>query len=131
MNPIDAYIAAQSEAVQPALKRVRAIIRKAIPGAEELISYKIPAYKLNGRIILFFAGWKEHYSLYAAGADITAAIGNDPAPHKITKGTVRFPIIAPVPVKLIERIAKFRAQQVKAVSAQPSAPRRPRAARTP
>ena len=54
---VDGYIASQPEAVQGALKRVRSIIRKAVPGAEEVISYKIPTYKLHGRPVLYFAGW--------------------------------------------------------------------------
>ncbi len=57
------YLASQPPAAQRALKRVRSAIRKAMPAAEEVISYQIPAYKLNGRAVLYFAGWKAHYSL--------------------------------------------------------------------
>ena len=63
---VDEYIASQPEAVQGVLERVRSTIRKAVPGAEEVISYQIPAYKLHGRAVLYFAGWKQHYSLYPA-----------------------------------------------------------------
>jgi len=61
------YIAAQPEAVRGVLECVRSAIRKAMPTAEEAISYKMPAYKLNGGAVLWFAGWKRHYSVYPAG----------------------------------------------------------------
>jgi len=60
---VDEYIGSQPEAVQSVLKRVRSTIRKAVPGAEEMISYKIPTYKLNRRPVIYFAAWKQHYSL--------------------------------------------------------------------
>ena len=109
---VDGYIASQPEALQGALKRVRSTIRKAVPGAEEVISYKIPAYKLHGRPVLYFAGWKQHYSLYPGNARFVALFKDDLAPYEISKGTIRFPLSEPVPVKLIERIAKFRAKEV-------------------
>ena len=65
---VDEYIASQPEAAQGVLQRVRSTIRKALPEAEEVISYQIPAYKLHGGPVLYFAGWKQHYSLYPATA---------------------------------------------------------------
>src|SRR6202521_566616 len=108
---VDKYIASQPEAVQRVLKRVRSTIRKAVPGAEEVISYQIPTYKLPGDPVLYFAGWKQHYSLYPAGDHLVAAFKDDIAPYELSKGTIRFPLSEPVPVKLIERIAKFRARE--------------------
>jgi hypothetical protein len=64
MKSVDEYISSRPEAVQGILHRVRSIIRKAMPGAEEVISYQIPAYKIQGCVVLYFAGWKHHYSLY-------------------------------------------------------------------
>lgn len=85
-----------------------------MPGAEELIAYRIPAYKLHGRVVLYFGGWKEHYSLFTAGATgrVVAAFKDELAPYPISKGTIRFPLSEPVPVELIARIARFRARQV-------------------
>jgi uncharacterized protein YdhG (YjbR/CyaY superfamily) len=108
------YIAAQPKAVQSVLKRLRTIIRKAVPKAEETISYKIPTYKLNGRVMIYFAGWKEHYSVYPSSGPLVTAFKKDLAPYELSKGTIRFPLSEPVPVKLIERIAKFRAKEVAA-----------------
>ena len=109
---VDDYIASQPAAVQDILTRVRNTIRKAIPRAEETISYKIPTYKLHNRPALYFAGWKQHYSLYPATERVVAEFKDDLAPYEITKGTIRFPLSQPVPVKLIARIAKFRAKEV-------------------
>ena len=108
---VDEYIATHPQEVQPILRRVRGIIRKAVPRAEEVISYQIPAYKLPGGPVLYFAGWKEHYSLYPATGLLVAAFADDLAPYKVHKATIRFPLSLPVPSKLIERIAKFRAKE--------------------
>jgi uncharacterized protein YdhG (YjbR/CyaY superfamily) len=109
---VDDYIAAQPVAVRGILERVRSAIRKAAPEAEESISYQMPAYKLPSGPVLFFAGWKQHYSLYPVTKRLVVAFGEELTPYKIDKGTIRFPLAQPVPVKLIGRIAKFRAQEV-------------------
>jgi len=108
------YIAGFPRPVQTVLKRVRGIIRKAMPRAEEGISYQIPAYKLDGRIVLYFAGWTQHYSLYPSNPRLVAAFKEQLAGYELSKGTIRFPLSEPVPVKLIESIAKFRAKEVRA-----------------
>jgi uncharacterized protein YdhG (YjbR/CyaY superfamily) len=112
LKSVDQYIAAQPEAVRPVLQSVRGAIRKAVPQAEEVISYKIPTYKLNGGTVLYFAGWKGHYSVYPASEDIVAACKSELEPYEVEKGTIRFPLDEPVPVKLIERIAKLRAEKI-------------------
>jgi uncharacterized protein YdhG (YjbR/CyaY superfamily) len=109
---VDEYIAAHPDEVQAVLQRVRGIIRKAVPAAEEMISYQIPAYKLPGGALLWFAGWKQHFSLYPATRRVVAEFKSELAPYKVSKGTIRFPLSQPVPVKLIERIARFRAKEV-------------------
>jgi uncharacterized protein YdhG (YjbR/CyaY superfamily) len=109
---VDEYIASQPEATQDALTLVRSAIRKALPKADEMISYQIPAYKLHGERVLFFAGWKRHFSLYPAGNRLAEAFKDDLAPYELSKGTIRFPLSEPVPEKLITRIAKFRAKEV-------------------
>ncbi len=108
---VDDYIASQPEAVQVILERVRSAIRKAVPQAEEMISYQIPTYKMHGGVVLYFAGWKQHYSLYPATVHVVAAFKKDLARYQVNKGTIRFPLSQPVPVQLIGRIAKFRAKE--------------------
>jgi uncharacterized protein YdhG (YjbR/CyaY superfamily) len=108
---VDQYIASWPEDVQTILERVRSTIRKAVPRAEESISYKIPAYKLRGDPLLYFAAWKQHFSIYPATATVIAAFKDDIAPY-VVKSTLRIPLAQPVPVQLIARIAKFRAKEV-------------------
>lgn len=109
---VDEYIASQPEAVQGLLQRVRSTIRNAIPEAEEVISYKMPTYRLHGHSLLYFAGWKQHFSLYSATPGIVTAFKDELAPYDVRKGTIRFPLGQPVPVRLIGRMAKFRVSEV-------------------
>ncbi len=108
---VDDYIAKHPEGVRAILQRVRSTLRKAVPGAEETISYEIPTYKLHGVYVVYFAGWRQHYSLYPANARLVAAFKNELRPYERSKGTIRFPFSQPIPVKLIERIAKFLARE--------------------
>ena len=108
---VDEYIASQPKAVQGILGRVRSIIRKAVPGAEESISYKIPMYKLKSGPVIYFAGWKQHYSLYPASSHLVAAFKDELAPYEVNKGTIRFPFSKTAPVKLIGGIARFLAKE--------------------
>lgn len=106
---VDDYIATQPKEARPVLERVRSAIRRAVPGADEGISYQIPSYKLGGMAVIHFAGWKEHFSVYPATDGVAEAFADELAPYEISKGTIRFPMSAPVPAKLIEKIAKYRA----------------------
>jgi len=109
---VDEYIAAQPQAAQLALQRTRATIRKAVPSADEVISYDMPTYKLKGERLLYFAGWKTYVSLYAAGREALTEFKAEVRPYVAEKGTLRFPLDEPLPEKLIERIAKFRAREI-------------------
>ncbi len=109
---VDEYIGAQPEGSRPTLERVRNTIRKAVPNAEEVMAYQIPTYKLNGKAVIYFAGWKQHFSLYPATAGVVAEFGDDLSPYEISKGTIRFPLSTDVPANLISRIAKHRAKEV-------------------
>jgi uncharacterized protein YdhG (YjbR/CyaY superfamily) len=100
---VDEYIAVQPEAGQAVLGTVRSAIRKALPKAEEVISYKMPAYKLHGRVVLYFAGWKQHYSLYPAGDRLVAAFKDELTPYKISKAKPQ-----PIPVWLVRGCADCR-----------------------
>ncbi|HVW86802.1 MAG TPA: DUF1801 domain-containing protein [Bryobacteraceae bacterium] len=111
-SSVDDYIASQPEAIRAILRSVRDAIREALPAAEELISYGMPTYKLQGAVVLYFAGWKRHFSLYPTGERLLAAFWDELAPYEVDKGTIRFPLSLPVPSMLIGRIAKFRADEV-------------------
>jgi uncharacterized protein YdhG (YjbR/CyaY superfamily) len=112
LRSVDEYLASQPVEIREVLARVRGALRKALPGAEEGISYGIPAYKLQGRTVIYFAGWKKHYSLYPATGGVKAALGNLPGRYEVEKGTIRFALSERVPVGLIGRIARLRAQEV-------------------
>jgi uncharacterized protein YdhG (YjbR/CyaY superfamily) len=111
---IDEYIAAQPETVRPKLEQVRTAIRRAVPEAVEVIGYRIPGYKLRGKPMLYFASFKEHYSLFAASGAFFAALEDELRGYDLRKGTVHFPLAKPVPMKLISRIAKLRAAGIAA-----------------
>jgi uncharacterized protein YdhG (YjbR/CyaY superfamily) len=116
---VDEYIAAQPEALRPKLEQVRAAIRRAVPEAVEGIGYRMPGYKLLGKPMLYFAGFKEHYSLFAASGTFFAALEDELRGYELRKGTVQFPLTKPVPVKLIGRIAKLRAAGIAATAEKP------------
>jgi uncharacterized protein YdhG (YjbR/CyaY superfamily) len=109
---VDEYIAAQPRSVRSQLERVRGAILKAVPKAEEMISYQMPFYRLNGGRLIYFAAWKKHYSLYPATRTLLAAFQDDLAPYEIEKSTIRFSYSRPVPGGLIGRMAKFRAREL-------------------
>ncbi len=116
---VDEYIAAQPEVLRPKLEQVRAAITKAVPAAVEGIGYHMPGYKLHGMPMLYFAGFKEHYSLFAASGTFFAGLAHELRGYELRKGTVHFPLTKPVPVKLIARIAKLRAAGIAAAAKRP------------
>ena len=113
---VDEYVAGQPEAIRPKLEQVRTAIRRAVPEAVEGIGYGMPGYKLHGKPMLYFAGFKEHYSLFAASGTFFAALKDELSGYDLRKGTVHFTLTKPVPVKLISRIAKLRAAGIAATT---------------
>ena len=108
------YIASKPKESRASLEAVRRAILKGLPNANEGLAYQMPAYTMNGVGVLYFAGWKSHYSLYPASDALVGAFARELAPYERSKGTIKFPLSEPVPVRLIERIAKFRVRQIKA-----------------
>jgi uncharacterized protein YdhG (YjbR/CyaY superfamily) len=117
---VDEYIAAQPEAVRPKLEQVRRTIQRAVPEALEGIGYRMPGYKLHGKPLLYFAGFKEHYSLFAASGTFFAELEDELKGYDVRKGTVHFPLTKPVPVKLISRISKLRAASIAVTAKNPA-----------
>lgn len=106
---VDAYIAGFPKSTQALLNKIRAVIRKAAPGAEEGIGYRIPAYKFHGPLV-YFAGYDHHIGFYPGAAGI-AHFKKEAAAYKSAKGTVQFPLDKPLPVDLVARIVAFRVQE--------------------
>lgn len=94
------------------LEKMRQTIRKSAPGAVEGISYGIPTFKLNGKNLVHFAGWKNHIGFYPAPSG-TSTFSKDLARFKAGKGSVQFPLNMPIPFDLVKRIVNFRVEEVK------------------
>lgn len=102
---IDEYIEAQDEAVQPMLREIRAVIRSAIPEAQERLSWSMPTF-WRGRNILHFAASKKHLGLYPGG-EATTVFADALKDYDVSKGTVRIPWDRALPVELVQRIARW------------------------
>jgi uncharacterized protein YdhG (YjbR/CyaY superfamily) len=111
---VDAYIAHQPRGSRAVLQRVRGIIRRVLPGAEETISYQIPTYKVGGRGVVAFAGWKQHWSIYPVTDAIRASPGPEANSYEFSKGTMRFPLTGRVPTTLVERVVRAVARRAEA-----------------
>jgi uncharacterized protein YdhG (YjbR/CyaY superfamily) len=105
-NNADEYIAAFPADVQKRLQQIREVIKKAVPQALEVISYAMPAYKVNS-VLVYFAGWDKHIGFYP-GAGAIAHFKDELSAYKGAKGSVQFPLDEPLPVDLINRIVAYR-----------------------
>ena len=110
---VAAYIAAQPPNARTALKQVLAAIRAAAPKAEEGFSYRIPSFRLDDRPLVWYAAFKNHYSMYPIGAAVTRALGKGVEQYETSKGTIRFPLDEPVPVGLVKKLVKARINEVR------------------
>jgi uncharacterized protein YdhG (YjbR/CyaY superfamily) len=108
---IDEYIAKYPKNVRVVLEELRKVVKEAAPNAEETISYGMPAFKLNGRNLVYFAAWKKHVGFYPAGYSAIEAFKQELSPYKQAKGTVQFPLEKPIPIDLVKKIVKFRAKE--------------------
>lgn len=106
---VDEYLALQPAETRTKLEKMRQTIKAAAPGAEELISYGMPAYKYHGMLV-YFAGYKNHIGFYPASSGIVA-FEKEISSFENSKGTVRFPLEKPLPVGLITKIVKFRVKE--------------------
>jgi uncharacterized protein YdhG (YjbR/CyaY superfamily) len=101
---VDEYIDAFPGPVQEMLRQVRAAIHEAVPEAGEKISYGIPTATLDGKYLVYFAGWKNHISVYPVPAG-DASLAADLAPYLTAKSTLKFPLNQEIPLALIKRVA--------------------------
>jgi len=104
----DEYLASLSKDKQGVLEKLRSAIAAAAPGAEEGFSYGIPAFKLDGRSLVWFAAWKDHYSLYPMSSAVKDAYTADLSGYETSKGTIRFPASKPLPYGLVRKLVKAR-----------------------
>ena len=108
-SDVDAYIAAFTPPVQALLQKIRATIRKAAPGADEKISYRMPSFTLDGALV-YYAAFKNHIGLYPPVRG-DAKLMHDIAPYAGEKGNLCFPLDTPIPYALLARIVKARMRE--------------------
>ncbi len=111
---IDEYIAGFPPEVRRVLEGVRAVVREAYPEAAERISYRMPTFDLHGRVFIYFAGFKGHVGMYPIVGKVEEVLGDELAPYKHGKGTMRLALDEPLPVGLIRRVLEVRAGEIEA-----------------
>lgn len=104
---LDDYIATFPADTQKMLEELRRTIKEAAPEAEERISYNMPTFTLHGKYLIYFAGWKNHISIYPIPGG-SAAFNKQVSQYTAGKGTLKFPLDKPIPLKLITRMVKYR-----------------------
>lgn len=109
IKTIDEYIRSCPQDVRDILEEVRRTIRRAAPDAQEVISYRIPAFKQNGKTLAYFAAFKNHIGFYPPAPK---AFAKEVAPYAGPKGNLKFPLDKPVPYDLVKRIVEFRVKEI-------------------
>ena len=112
-SSVDEYLAGLPADQRLVMEQLRETIRAAAPDATELISYNMPAYKLNGRFLVSFDAFKNHYSLFPSTDRMTDELGDELRPYLAGKGTIRFPANAPLPLDLVRRVVEIRLREHK------------------
>ena len=111
---IDEYLAPFPEPTRRILDEIRSLVHEIMPEIAERISYGMPTFSLEGRYLVYVAGWKKHISIYPSTPGVEATLGPKLDPYRSGKGTLQFPVNKPMPMDLIRRIIEVRAEEVRA-----------------
>lgn len=110
-SSVEDYMAALPKGSRAAMEQLRKTIKAVAPEATETISYRMPAFKDHGRILVYYAAFQDHFSLYPASNTVMEALGDELKPYFSGKGTIRFDADEPIPVALVKRIVKARLEE--------------------
>lgn len=108
-----AYFAGLAPNARRVAKALGGVIRRAAPGAVDAYSYRIAAFRLDGRMLLWYAGWKDYVSMYPITRAMAQEGGEELAPFRASKGTLKFPLDAPLPAGLVERLVRARVREMR------------------
>ncbi|MGE5226213.1 MAG: iron chaperone [Planctomycetaceae bacterium] len=105
---VDGYMASLPTEVREAMEQIRRTVRATAPEATETISYRMPAFKDRGRILVYYAAFKDHCSIFPASEGVREALGDTLTPYLSGKGTIRFPLDRKIPVAFVKKVVKAR-----------------------
>jgi uncharacterized protein YdhG (YjbR/CyaY superfamily) len=111
---VQAYIAALPPETRKRVKQLRQAIRAGAPRATDAFSYGIPAFRYKDRVLLWYAGWRKHTSIYPLTSAMKRAHARELKSYEVSQGTLRFPLTEPIPVRLVKRLVKARLTELAA-----------------
>jgi len=113
IREVRAYHAARTPEIRRHLKRIHDAIASAAPDAKEAFTYGIPGFRLDGKVLMWYAAWSEHTSMYPITGAVRAKHATDIARYRNSKGTIQFPLTKLPPVTLIKRMVRTRVAEIR------------------
>lgn len=110
---VDEYMAQLPDDRRAVMEELRTTIRSAARDATEVISYNMPAFRLDGRFLVSYEAFKRHYSVFPWSDGMLEELGDELRPHAVGKGTIRFPADEPIPLDLVRKIVEIRKREVR------------------
>jgi uncharacterized protein YdhG (YjbR/CyaY superfamily) len=111
-DEIDDYLAALEEPKRTTLEALRRTILAVIPDAEQCISYRVPAFRVDGRVVAGFAAFKNHLSYLPHSGSVFQELADDLADYTMSKGALRFPVDTPLPRPIVEKLIDVKLRQL-------------------
>lgn len=115
-SKVQSYFAATPSAARKELEKIREAILAVAPAADEHFSYGMPGFRLDGKTLVWYAAWKNHVSIYPMTDAIRKRFAKDLEGYKVSKGTIQFSLSEPIPLTLVKKLVKARAQEARALA---------------